>query len=56
MKTFAAAIALSCAFPVLEARAAEIGTHPNDSPTLNAVSFTGEIVEGDAFRTQEPHF
>ena len=51
MKWFAAAIALSCAFPLLEADGAEIGIYPNGSPTLNAISFTGEIVEGDALRT-----
>jgi hypothetical protein len=31
-------------------QAAEISKHANDSPTLNAIAFRGEIVEGDAFR------
>jgi hypothetical protein len=50
MKWFAAAIALSCALPLSEADGAEIGIYPHGSPTLNAISFTGEIVEGDALR------
>jgi hypothetical protein len=31
-------------------QAAEINKHANDFPSLNAIAFRGEIVEGDAFR------
>lgn len=46
MFRFVIALILSAGY----ASAADISKHSNDSKTLNAIAFTGEIEDGDAFR------